>query len=146
MPFREVVAPQALAGQLRYEVVDRAEDQQTDVEQRHVVEVSDDPHRVVDDHVGGDRRVDDAREPGEEPRDHPQEQRGRRSGPLEVAAQYGHPEAVERERRGYDQGERDGLHERVDQALMRVLGVVQVDVMGPDQDVGDDGDRPPQPG
>ena len=67
----ELLAVQRLAGELRQQCIRGAEDQQADVEHRHVVEVTDDPERVVDRDVERDGRVDDAREPGEQPATRP---------------------------------------------------------------------------
>ena len=81
----ELLAVERLAGELREERIRRAEDQQADVEHRHVVEVADDPERVVDRDVERDGRVDDAREPGEQPADEAEEESRRRRRPAESA-------------------------------------------------------------
>ncbi len=143
VPFRERVAPDRLPRQVGQERVDRPEDQQPDVQQRHVMEVADDPERVVHDDVERDRRVDDARQPGQEPRDEAEEERSRGAGPAPGGRAVDRErEAVERERRRDRQRERDRLHERVDRALVGSARVVEVDVVRPDDDVRDDGDHP----
>ena len=86
VPLRHRVAPERAPRQLGQEVVDGPEDDQADVQERHLVEVADDPERVVDDRVEDDRRVDDARETGQEPADEAEEERGRRARPVPVRA------------------------------------------------------------
>ena len=113
----ELLAVERLAAELGQQGVRGAEDQQADVQHRHVVEVADDPERVVDGDVERDRGVDDAREPGEEPADEAEEERRRRGRPAEPRAVDREREAVERERRGQHEREGDRLHGRVDLRL-----------------------------
>ena len=62
--------------------------------------------------------------------------------PLEVRAVDREPEAVERQRRRDHERERRRLHRGVDRGLRRPVGVVEVHVVRPDEDVRDHGDRP----
>ena len=109
---------------------------------RHLVEVPDDPEGVVDGLVERDRRVDDPREPRREPREEPQEERGLDDTPAPVRPVDRHAERVERQRRGDDERERRRLHEHVERRLLRVVGVVDVDVVRPHDHVRDDCNRP----
>ena len=111
-------------------------------EQRHLVEVADDPERVVDDLVEGDRRVDHARQAGEQPADEAEEERRPRRVPGEARAVDREEQAVERERRDDRHRERQRLHRRVDRRLRRARRVVDVDVVRPHDHVRDDRDRP----
>ena len=139
---RELLAVERLPGELGQQGIGGAEDQQADVQHRHVMEVTDDPERVVHCHVQRDRRVDDAREPGEEPADEAEEERRRRGCPAEPRSVDREGEAVERERGGQHERERDRLHRRVDLRLRRTARIVEVEVVREDEDVRDHGDRP----
>ncbi len=142
MPLPERVAVERLPGEVRQERVDRCEHDEPDVEDRHLVEVPDDPERVVNHAVERDRRVHQAREPGEQPADEAEEERRPGRVPREARAIDRESEAVERQRRRQHERERRRLHERVDRPLRRSLRVVEIDVMRPDEDVRDQRDHP----
>ena len=72
----------------------------------------------------------------------PRNERGAARGPGPARLVDREQQAVERQRRDDRQGEGERLHAGVDRGLDQSVRVVHVEVVRPDGDVGDDGDRP----
>ena len=141
MPVSEPGAVPLPAGELGDERVRPGEDDEPDVEQRHVVEVAHDPQGVVGEGVELDRGEAHALEPRDQPGHHPHRQELRRRRPLEVGPVDREAERVERQRRGDRDRIGERLHPEVDGLLERVREV-EVHVVRADHHVRADADQP----